>query len=478
MKRIGLGGVWHETNTYSANPTTLADFEAFELLEGDAIVDRHTGTGTVLGGMLDTPTFEPVPLFTAGAWPAGRVTAAAFDALCTRFRAALWKAGRLDGVLLNLHGAMVADGEDDVEWAVVKVVRGTVGDDVPVVAVFDLHGNPSPKMTGLCDAAVVYNTYPHVDMRECGQEAAQIIGELVDGATSYRTVMRKLPVLISPVAQGTDDPPMRDLQARARELEQSAGIRRVALFPGFPYSDVTRAGFSVVITYRDGFERQALDAAAELAGTVERHDWRLTRPGPSEAVRQAIRSAERPVILADVADNIGGGSPGDGTALLAELLAQRTTGAVVSIADAAVAREAARVGAGAMLDARVGGKTDRRHGDPVQIRGTVLRVSDGRYRSEGTWMTGQQFSMGATAVVQVDGVTLVVMERPTPPFHREQLTSLGIEPAQAGIIVAKGAIAWRAAFGDVARRIIEVDTPGICPVDPAVLPRTTEPMHV
>jgi microcystin degradation protein MlrC len=476
VKRVGLGGIWHETNTYSARPTSLQDFEAFELLEGQAIVDRHAGTGTVFGGMLDASGFEPVPLLSAGAWPAGRVTAETLEVLCSRFRAALLNAGTLDGVLLNLHGAMVAVGEDDVERVVLALVKEVVG-DVPVVAVFDLHGNPSPETVGLCDAAVVYDTYPHVDMRERGAEAAEIIVELLDGA-HYRTLARKVPVLISPLAQGTGDLPMRDLEARARQLGQTAPIRRVALFPGFPYSDVARAGFSVVVTHQEGSEDRANEAAAEIAAAVERHEWRVERPDPAAAVAEAIRSTERPVVLADVADNIGGGAPGDGTALLSELLNQGAEGVVMCIADPEVAREAARRGAGTMLNARVGAKTDRRHGDPVPIRAKVQRVTDGRYRTAGSWMTGQEFSMGTTAVLQADGVTLVVMERATPPFHKEQLTSQGIEPDKAAIIVAKGALAWRAAFGDVARTVIEVDTPGICPADPSVLPRATQPMRV
>jgi microcystin degradation protein MlrC len=143
----------------------------------------------------------------------------------------------------------------------------------------------------------------------------------------------------------------------------------------------------------------------------------------------------------------------------------------VTIADAEAARAAAQVGEGGVLEVEVGGKTDYLHGDPIAIRGTVLRVTNGDYRTEGSWMTGQKFSTGTTAVVEVDGITLVITERATPPFHQEQLTSQGVDPASAAIIVAKGALAWRSAFGDIARRVIEVDTPGICPSDPSRLPR-------
>jgi microcystin degradation protein MlrC len=469
VRRIGIGRLWHETNTYSARPTRLDDFAALELLSGAAIVDKHAGTGTVIGGMLSAERFEPVPLMSAGAWPAGRVTTHTLSDLLGRLEEALRRAGRLDGLLLDLHGAMVAEADDDVEAAVLSLARRALG-DVPVVAVFDLHGNPSEAMVHECDAVVVYDTYPHVDMRERGAEAASIISELLDHA-AYQTLVRKAPLLICPLAQGTDDSPMRDLRARARRLESSEGIRRVALFPGFPYADVARAGFSVVVTHLPGGEHRAADAADELIAAVTASDWSVRRPDPTAAVAEALGSPDRPVILADVADNVGGGGPGDGTALLAELLAHGARKAVVTIADAEAARAAAQVGEGGVLEVEVGGKTDRLHGDPVAIRGTVLRVTDGRYRTEGSWMTGQEFSTGTTAVVEVEGITLVVTERPTPPFHREQLTSQGVDPASAAIIVAKGALAWRSAFGDVARRVIEVDTPGICPVDPSRLPR-------
>ncbi len=474
MTRVGMAGLWHETNTYSARLTRLEDFAAFELLEGEEILARHAGTGTVIGGMLESD-LALVPIATAGAWPAGRATADTMTTLLTRMETALRNAAPLDGLLLDLHGAMVAEGDDDVERSVVELSRRVVG-DVPIAAVFDLHGNPSAEMAAGLDGVVVYDTYPHIDMRERGREAADIMSELLEGVR-YRTLVRKVPILICPLAQGTDDLPMRDLESRARALERDAGLRRIALFPGFAYSDVARAGFTVVVTHTDGDEATARAAATELVELVHGHDWTLRRPDPATAVAEAL-DAPQPVVLADVADNIGGGSPGDGTALLAELLAQHAPRAVVTLADAAVAAEAARRGAGAMLAADVGGKTDKRHGEPVAVRGVVKHVSDGRYRSSGTWMTGRSFSMGTTAVVAVDGITVVVTERATPPFHSEQLTSLGIDPAEAGIIVAKGAIAWKSAFGDVARTVIEVDTPGICPVDPGVLERSAEPAAV
>jgi microcystin degradation protein MlrC len=477
--RVGVAGLWHETNTYSARRTELEDFEAFELLAGAAILQHHAGKGTVIGGILEgATTFEVVPVCTGGAWPAGRVAAGALESLLDRLERALAAAGRLDGLLLELHGAMVAEGVDDVEAETVRLVRRAIG-NAPIAATLDLHGNPSPELAEGCDALIAYDTYPHVDMRERGLEAAELMADMLRGRR-LGTLIRKVPLLSTPLGQATDAPPMRDLHELARTLASRPEIVRVSLLPGFPYADVERAGFSVLVTFERGRHEDAARVAAELVAEVEARadQFEVRRPLPEEAVERALAARHRPVVLADVADNVGGGSPGDGTVLLGELLARHATGAVVTLADAAAAREAAAAGPGGRLETAVGGKTDRRHGAPVPILGRVTRITDGRYRSRGTWMTGQEFALGTTAVVEVDGVTLVLTERAVPPFHAEQLESVGIEARDANIVVAKGAVAWRAAYGEIAGEVIEVDTPGICPLDPSVLERETIPMSV
>lgn len=471
--RVGIAGLWHETNTYAARPADLAAFSAFELDRGPAILERHAGAGTVIGGFLDgLAGAEPVPLAVAGAWPCGPAPAETIETLLADLDAAMAAAGPLDGVLFDLHGAMVARGCEDPEHAALALVRERVG-DVPVAAVLDLHGNPSPEAVGLCDAVVGYDTYPHVDMRERGAEAAG----LLRSGRALGTVVAKVPLLSSPLAQATDAEPMAGLLARARSVAASdRRLARISLLPGFPYSDVPRAGFSVVVTADAAAGARAAEAAMELADEVSarREEFAVERPPPAEAVALAVE-AEAPVVIADVADNVGGGAPGDGTVLLAELLARGATGALVQIADPEVARRAAELGVGARLDAQVGGKADGRHGPPVRVRGRIERVGDGGFTSSSTWMSGRSFTLGATAVVSVQGVTLVITEHAVPPFHADGLLALGIDPGRMRIIVAKGAIAWRAAFGALARTVVEADTPGICPADPSRLERRTEP---
>ena len=477
MSRVGLVSLWQETNTYSSRPTTLKDFADFELLHGEAVAEQHRKTRSVIGGMLDTNGFEVVPIFSAGAWPAGPADRGTLEELFGRLERELLAAGGLDGILLNLHGAMVCAGVDDVEVETVRLVRNVVG-GVPMAAVHDLHGNPSPGLVDNCEIVIAYDTYPHVDMYERGVEAAALLAEMLEGR-ELRTLVGKVPLLSCPLAQATAEPPMRDLQAEAKELAYEAGMRRISQLPGFSYSDVERAGFSVLVVHDAHLRTDGQEVAAALCAEVDARteDFALARDDPATAVRKAIAAPHGPVLIADVADNIGGGSPGDGTAILAELLTQQANGAVVLMAEPDLAREAAMIGEGGEVDTDVGAKTDNLHGSPVRVRGKVRTVTDGRYRSGGTWMTGRQFCMGTTAVIDANGVALVAMERATPPFHGEQLTSVGIKAAEAKIIVVKGAVAWRAAYGEIAAEVIEADTPGVCPLDPSVLERSNKPMR-
>jgi len=370
----------------------------------------------------------------------------------------------------------VADGVPDVEAAVLTAIRGATG-SVPVGGVLDLHANPSPELVRDCDVLVSYDTFPHIDMRERGSEVAGLLGRRLNGS-ALRTMVRKLPLLVCPLAQATDSNPMRQLQRAATARARGAGLARISIVGGFAYSDVERAGMSVLIVHDANRLNAAMSVMDATVADIWAHsgDFALARDDPATAVARALASRRRPVFLVDVADNVGGGSPGDGTSLLRELLTAGATNCVVMIADREVALEAALLGVGAEIDVLLGGKTDASHGAPIRIRGRVQRITDGHYRVNGYYMTGRTFSMGTTVVVSVAGNSVVITEIAVPPFHSEQLSSVGVDVSRAAVVVVKGAIAWRGAFGDVAGDIFEVATPGICPVDISLLPRRAVPM--
>jgi microcystin degradation protein MlrC len=478
--RIGIIGMWQETNTYSPRATTLADFADFELLEGEAILEHHRGTGSVIGGFLDGLGDIPaLGLVSAGAWPAAPPDIETSHALMARLEAALARAPELDGLLVNLHGAMVTAGYSDMEAETLRRIRERFPHS-QIMAVLDLHANFSAEACSYCDVVVGYRTYPHIDMAECGSATAAFMKRALNGER-FVTAYGKLGHLTTPPAQGTDAEPMRGLIDRAEARAATSGIERVTLLPGFPFSDVSRCGFGILAVATASKSEAAVGLVRDTMADVEQHlpDFVITRPNAADAVREAAARTAQPVVLADVADNVGGGSPGDGTTLLAELLRQKVAGSVMIIADAETAAAASAAGVDRTIEISLGGKSDDLHGAPVITTARVVRISDGVYRTAGTWMTGQQFSMGPTVVLELPGgITVLVTSTATPPFHVEQLTANGIDPKAATIIVAKGAVAWRAAYGDLMASAIEVNTPGCCPIDPSVLHRTHAPATV
>ena len=257
-----------------------------------------------------------------------------------------------------------------------------------------------------------------------------------------------MPILAVPQRQGTDDAPMKALMDRAHAIEAEPGVIAVTLAGGFCYSDVPRAGIAAAVY------TWATSPWRKRARPSFRH-----RPGPSgrdsatnvptaEAVRRATASTSgRPTILVDQADNIGGGTPGDGTDLLAEMITQGVTGFAIVIADPEAVAQALAGGIGSHFDGFAGGKTDRLHGDPVRIEGKVRLLSDGHFVYRGSYMTGQIREMGRTAVIDVNGNHVVLTERKTMPFDAEQLRSVGISPETCRAIVVKSAVAWRRRTG-------------------------------
>jgi microcystin degradation protein MlrC len=235
-----------------------------------------------------------------------------------------------------------------------------------------------------------------------------------------------------------------------------------------------------VAAYSKGDAGLAEECAETLAGLIwnRRRDFTVRNTPVCEAVREAINTPVGPAVLVDVADNIGGGTPGDGTALLQELLRQRAAGAVLTIADPEAVAAAAAAGVGNIVNTAVGGKSDGKHGSPVPVRGYVRLLSDGVYTHRGSYMTGLSVNMGRTAVVVSDGVEIVLTERKAMPFDAEQLRCLRIEPAGRKMIVVKSAIAWKSAYGSLAQKVIYVDTPGLCTSNLLSLPYRKAPRPI
>jgi microcystin degradation protein MlrC len=461
MPRVAIGGVWHETNTFAAATTPLADFE---IHQGDALVEAFRGTRTPLGGFIDGARehgFEIVPALFASAVPSGTVTRAAYEATAGPLAEGL-AAARPAAVLLDLHGAMVVEGCEAVEADQIARIRQRLG-KIPIGAVLDFHANLEPSLIEQIDLLAGYNTYPHVDPYDRAVEVVGLLARALAGKIHPTRALAQPPLLTVPQAQKTDAPPMRGLMEMAREAEREPGVLGVTVAGGFAYADVPHSGIGVAATTNGdlALARRVADRIARAAWDL-RDAFRVTNPSPQEAVAKALLEPEGPVVLVDQADNIGGGSPGDGTALLSALLEASAAGAVVSIADPEAVALARSAGVGATLDFMLGGKVDRLHGPTLRVRARVSRLGSGDFSYEGSYMTHRRVKAGDVAVLEADGVTILVRERKVMPFDRREIEVMGIDPAKCRIIVVKSALAWRAAYGELARAVIEVDTPGIC----------------
>jgi len=460
--RVLIGGIWHETNTFSPIATDLEAFRRFLLVEGEQIAAALLGTNTEIGGMLAAAGehgLDPVPACWAGAVPSGLVRRSALDDIMDRLLAAT--ASTPDGVLLALHGAMVAEGIDEADVHAVRRLRALVGSDVPIVCTIDYHANVSVALVEAADVLIGYDTLPHIDMAERGREAVSVIAALLAGEPKPHKAFRKLPLLTVPQMQATDDPPMRELMALCKRLESEPGMVCASIVVGFPYCDVPQLG-AAVLAY--GATDIAERVADRLAAAIwsRRDAFRPSLVRPEAAVRSAIRANRGPIFLVEPADNVGGGAPGDGTDLLRALLEQRAEGAASVIWDPIAASAAAAIGQGGTFRGRVGGRTLPLHGDPVEIEGTVTFTGEVRYRRDAGWMTGQPATMGLAATIQVGGVSVIVTTERTMPFDTLHLRLPGVDPTRAKMITLKCGSAWSTAFGKMAIGHAYVDTPGIC----------------
>jgi microcystin degradation protein MlrC len=460
--RVAIGGVFHETNTFASGLTGWQDFQAYQFGQGEDLL-RFRSTRSEIGGFITAAEelgWTVIPTLYAAAVPSGLVDHEAFvriaDAICKEIELSK----QIDGVLLALHGAMVTTKSEDPEGDLVGRVVDLVGPAVPVVITVDLHANVSDRMVRGVDSLIAYKTYPHVDMYERGREAVETLEQIVRRGERRQIAHRKLPLLTAPQMQYTSAAPMQDIMQYAQSLE-SDGLQ-ISVTPGFPYADVGCSGFSIIAS---SWDARSLDNSLDSLGAVvwdRRNDFRFDPVPLPVAIDRARRAVRTPVILVDSADNIGGGAPGDGTEILAGWLAAGLTGLVVTLADPEAVAAVLDAEVGSTLSVSVGGKTDGLHGKPVDVVGYVKTISDGAYEHRGTYNRGYITKMGRTAVLDVAGNTVVVSERKAMPFDAQQLLSLGIDPSYSRALVVKSAIAWRAAFGDVAAEVIEVDTSGVC----------------
>ena len=383
MATIAIGGIMHESNTFSNVPTDRAAFESGYLIFDNDILDIWGESHHEIGGFIEsasTYAWDLHPILMAAATPAGRVTDAFFNETVDELIQRIQSVPNLDGVLLALHGAMVVESYPDGDGEVLRRMRRALGADFPIVSTLDHHTNVSEQMVAESTALVIYKTNPHVDQRQRGLQAAEILRRTVSGEIKPTQALAKPPMIFNIRHQYTSVEPMLPILQEAAQLETKSDVLAANIAAGYPYADVHEIGPAAVVV-TDNNPQLAQTEAERLSNMLWNvHDQLdINLPDAAAAVAEAIQSESHPVILVEMGDNIGGGSPGDSTFILSELVQQKADGFVCILYAPQEVEACIRAGVRGEVDLTVGGKSDDLHGSPVLIRGRVRLIHDGYY---------------------------------------------------------------------------------------------------
>ena len=475
MPRVGILALIQESNTFLPGTTTLGHFQQDLFLVGDEVRTQFANAHHEIRGFFDglaRAGIEAVPLFAARALPFGTIEPEAFDVLLKTMIEQLNSAGQLDGLLVAPHGATVSRLFPDADGAWLSKIRSVVGPTMPMIGTLDPHGNLSAAMVAATDALVSYRTNPHIDQENRGVEAAELMIRTLKGEIRPVQAACYPPMAINIERQCTSESPCKELAERFDEVRGREGVLASSLMFGFPYADVAEMGSSSLVV-TDG----NLELAQQLANELGHEMWNLRQglAGTFLSVEDAVAQAANlpgPVCLLDMGDNVGGGSPGDGTWLAHELYRTGIGPAFVCIDDAATVQAAEAIGVGNTRTLSIGGRTDELHGPPFEAEFSVLQLEEGRYTESEVRHGGfTEFDQGRTAILSTrNGLTVMVTSKRSLPFSLKQLTTFGLDPKKFQIIVAKGVNAPLAAYRSVCPSILRVNTRGVTVADMTQLP--------
>jgi microcystin degradation protein MlrC len=451
-----------ESNSFAP---TLAETSDFEIQTDRALVEFFDDTNSELAGFLDgckAERWSPIPLIAANAISGGPLSKSCFEDISTKLLAAI-PAEKVDGLLLSLHGAMTTEHYPSGDAELVRRVRSVVGQTVPVVVSHDLHANVAHELLTHVDGLVGYRTYPHVDQRETGRRASTMLARVLAGQ-KYRRWRLPIPLLLPPQAASTFQKPLRTvMDLLATEFRETDG-EFAFLFCVQPWLDFTPVASCLTVTQFGSAESvpARMRTLAERLWSIRKEfgvDW----VAPENLVERIQAAAAPPVLVSEATDAPTGGGSGDHTGLLRCLLpAAATLKSCIYLVDAPFAERASAAGMGREVEGVIGSSIDGRYSEPVHIRALVDHLSDGGFTAKGPAFHGRRFSMGATAVLRIGELRIVVASKPVMMIDPELYRSQGIEPSNQDVVGIKSPLLFRAAYEPIGGTVIHLDLPGPC----------------
>lgn len=459
----------HETNSFSLRKTGRKAFMERYALMGDAAILERGNENTELAGFLDAGRdhgWKVTHVLSAAAGPSGKVRRKAFDWLCEPILSELVKQP-YDGLLLGLHGAMGLDFCEDGEGELLRRIRKIVGAKLPIAITLDPHANVSRQMASLADIIVSFKTYPHIDMREIGHQAGEILHRTMDGEIKPKTILVSLPMLEEVNGGRTDIGPMIERLKLARAYEKQADVFAVSINAGFASADIKEVGPSVLVTGQGDFSaHQAF--AKNIADDIWDRRFEVFNNYLSVAetarIAKAYEPENGPLVISDYADNPGAGGYGDSTELLRALLEAGITNACFGpMVDGEIVQILHKAKVGEIVSVKLGGKTDPLFSaGPLSLNAELISISNGQFIGNGSMLHGLKGSFGPSAVIREDGIEILVVTVPRQILDLQQFIAFGIDPSSKSVVALKSMQHFRAAFEPIAGRIIVCDSGALC----------------
>ncbi|MBM7691193.1 microcystin degradation protein MlrC [Peribacillus deserti] len=464
--KVGIAFFYHESHSFVSGKTTLKDFRDEGYFKGQEIMEAYLGTKTEVGGFIDVLSAENrveiVPLLCAAAIPSGVVSFETYHLLEQELMSSLLDAGRLDGLLLALHGSMVAENVLDPERELLSKIRAFLGPDIPIATTLDMHANLSSEMIEYTPYHFGFKTYPHIDMYDQGVKAARtLLQHLLEGKRAEAAFI-KLPMMPPSINMKTAEGPMHTLVTLAKGMENKGEIMNASVFGGFPYSDVPMAGASVLTIART--KEEAEKAAKRLAKKFwdVKEEFIQKLPGVKDGVQLAlIEKAEKPVVLADISDNPLSCGSGDTTELLREIIRLNLKGSLFGgLNDPESIEKCRKSGIGTEVELTLGGKISPEFGLPIKLTARVNALSDGVFYNSGPFNQNLRVDAKGAAYITAGNVDILLIGRGLSANDPEMFRHIGIEPAAYHILGLKVKNHFRAAFDPLISKVIYIDAPG------------------
>ena len=442
--RIAFGGIHTESSTFNPVPTRTEDFR---VLRGEAL--RQSERYSFLDAYTDYSA-EFLPTLHAAALPGGPVTPQTYETFKREFLKRLTEHGPVDGLYLDMHGAMNVSGMDDAEGDWITAARAVVGPECLVVASYDLHGNLSKRIIGALDGLSAFRTAPHIDVTETKQRACALLVNALYGGYRPRLEWLPIPVVLPGEMTSTEDEPARSLYRSLPEIDALDGVLDASLLVGYVWADEPRAGASVVLTGTDAdvLKREAARLAERYWNTRQEFHFGVPAGSLEWCLEQCAGLETYPVILSDSGDNPTGGGVGDTTFVLAELLKCNLEGAVVAgLADMPAVKACYAAGVEESLELSLGATLDPDTSRPLHVRAQVVYLEPAETERE------------RQAVVQIGAVKVVLSAVRRPYHYPADVERLGVKLSETRLLVVKSGYLTAELKGAAAHTLLAL-TPG------------------